>query len=87
MPFKKGAFYPMVPIKLLGIKYENKNFNPAIDALGEIIPTIIMFLQLKNSVTVYNFDYPLCPVSLGLNIQEKEINWKNYAEIARDILS
>jgi len=31
--FKKGAFEPGKPMKIITIKYLNKNFNPALDVL------------------------------------------------------
>jgi len=80
--FKKGAFMHLNPVKIYAIKYTNKKFSPAFDALGIGKSFLFTLLQLKNSITVYDlgvFD----PAYLNL---KSEDDWTIYAEKVKSIM-
>ena len=52
--FKKGAFSNLSPIKIYGIKYGNRKYNPAFDSIAMGQSFLFTILQLRNSVTIYD---------------------------------
>jgi len=55
LEFKKGAFVHLKPVKLLGLKYNYTDFNPAYDVMNPLDLILLTFCQLKNNVTLYEF--------------------------------
>jgi len=76
LSFKKGAFATATPLRMYGIKYTNKRFNPAFDTLGIGKLFLFTLLQFWNSVTIYDLGvyYPD-----HLNLKGDE-DWTLYAE-------
>lgn len=83
LSFKKGAFLPGLPVKIVALKYNTEKFSPALDILGGYISFFLTMLQFSNSLTVYEFD-TFYPDHLKLKGEE---DWEKYANKARDIVS
>ena len=80
--FKKGAFSNLTPLKLYGLKYTKKNFNPSLDTLGTLKSFFFIILQFYNSVTLYDMG-TYYPDQLNL---KSEDDWEIYAKKVKEIM-
>lgn len=58
--FKKGAFVSLKPIRLFAVKYRS-NFSPQLNMISTLDLFVGICLQLRNGLTVYEFEHPLGP--------------------------
>jgi lysophosphatidylcholine acyltransferase/lyso-PAF acetyltransferase len=80
--FKKGAFLNFTPLKMYGIKYLNKNFNPSLDVLGTGSVVLLSMCHFYNPVTLVDFGI-FNPAYLNLKDEE---DWAIYAETVKNIM-
>jgi lysophosphatidylcholine acyltransferase/lyso-PAF acetyltransferase len=59
--FKKGAFMALKPVRVFAVKYRS-SFSPQLNMISTLYLFIGMCLQLRNSLTVFEFEHPLGPV-------------------------
>ncbi|EAR88356.1 acyltransferase (macronuclear) [Tetrahymena thermophila SB210] len=82
--FKKGAFENLLPVKIFCLQYPIRHVNVALDVLGQGINVLLVFCQLKNNLSVTEFN-TFYPDHLNLS-HDKEDDWKIYARKVKDIM-
>lgn len=82
--FKKGAFLKNYPIKIICLKYEERNFAVSYDGIGDIYCLVLPFCQFINRFSVIEFDV-FDPSYL--NIDEKsEDGWIIRMEKVKEVM-
>ena len=85
LKFKKGAFLPMAPIKIVCFDYnmyEGKRFNFTNIALRSIMGRIVSGLQFHKEWRIFEFD-AFDPAKIGLT---KEEDWEKFANKCQEIM-
>ena len=80
--FKKGAFMTMNPIKIICMKYHERNFALSYDVIGDFYCLIFPFCLFYNRLTVTEFDV-FDPEYLGLRGED---DWVVYANKVKEVM-
>jgi len=83
LSFKKGAFAPLVPMKIKCIQYTRSAFNPTTDVVGDANVYILAMFKFYNSATICEFD-TFYPDYLELKSEDE---WKVLAEKIKAIMA
>ncbi|KRW98563.1 hypothetical protein PPERSA_00055 [Pseudocohnilembus persalinus] len=83
LDFKKGAFEPGLPVKIMCVKYLPRNFNPALDSVDTLDNYILLASQFYNRVQVIELDN-YYPDHLGITDYSKD--WGVYAKAVKTIM-
>lgn len=82
--FKKGAFFTIDPVKIICLKYQERRFGLSYDGIGDLYCMLFVFLQLKNVLSVTEFEN-FDPEYLGLK-KEKEGDWEIYMSKVKEVM-
>lgn len=70
--FKKGAFESLKPIKIVCLKYYDRNFNLSMDKLDLLDLLCLSMVQLYNKLEFYEFEGLFNPNYLNLQKYPEE---------------
>ena len=86
LTFKKGAFHPMRPVKIVCLKYETSGFYPYSSLLPFNSFYILCMSSWSLKVKIYEFEGVYDPKHLNIDPNNKE-GWKIFAEKVRNIMA
>ncbi|CAD8148403.1 unnamed protein product [Paramecium pentaurelia] len=87
IPFKRGAFDPLLPVKICCLKYSKRRFHPVMDVIGIGYMTLFALNQLANEVEIIEFEGLFDPTYLNLQKYPQEKRWEVYADACRDVMA
>ena len=89
LPFKRGAFYPLLPIKAYYMKYSAPYFHPAFDTIRLFHHMRLLLLQPICFLQVYEFPviYPTEYMLRKYRLNDQEMDYDIYARVVREIYS
>ena len=82
LKFKKGAFIPMKPVKMICFKYLDERYNLSNIGLRSVFGRFILACQPTRNWKIYEFD-AFDPAKIGLT---KEEDWEEFAAKAHKIM-
>jgi len=88
LPFKRGVFESLLPLKPLVVKYSSSEFNPAHDVMPMHIHLVVLMSQFTNSLEVT--DLPIFEPNKYLYETHRKAdqqNWEVYANAVRECMS
>jgi len=80
--FKKGAFYPMKPIKIICFKWKSRRYNMSNIAISALFSRVILALDIRREVEIFEFD-PFDPAKIGLTESK---DWQKFADITKNVM-
>ncbi|CAD8051756.1 unnamed protein product [Paramecium sonneborni] len=87
IPFKRGAFDPLLPVKICCLKYSKRRFHPVMDVIGIGYMTLFALNQFVNEVEIIEFEDLFDPTYLNLQNYPQEKRWEIYAEACRTVMA
>ena len=82
LKFKKGAFFPMKPIKIVCFKWISNRYNMSNIAVNYIFSRITIALQFHRDLEIYEFD-AFDPAKIGLTDSK---DWQKFADKTKEIM-
>ncbi len=86
LTFKKGAFKDFRPVKITGVKFNQKKWVPYDDWMNPVIILFMFTANWINNMDVYEIEGVYDPKHLNLDYNDENA-WKVYAEKCRTIMS
>ncbi|CAD8049010.1 unnamed protein product [Paramecium sonneborni] len=87
IPFKRGAFDPLLPVKICCLKYSKRRFHPVMDVIGIGYMTLFTLNQFLNEVEIIEFQGLFDPTYLNLQNYPQEQRGEIYAEACRKVMA
>ncbi|CAD8142322.1 unnamed protein product [Paramecium octaurelia] len=87
IPFKRGAFDPLLPVKICCLKYSKRRFHPVMDVIGIGYMTLFSLNQFANEVEIIEFEGLFDPTYLNLQQYPEEKRWEIYANACRQLMA
>ena len=88
IPFKKGVFSALLPVRPIVVKYSSSYFNPAHDVMPMHIHFVVLLSQLFNKIEVIQLPV-FAPNDYLFKTHKKtdQEDWQVYAEAVRQCMS